>query len=178
MILKLAAWFSQAKLTSWAADHNFGFCCIYAEGLWCSRRLCAWVCVCGRVDRSCSRDREVFWRRKRLVSIQICIRLAQKQHVLRMKGQRVGRNMSAGEAFWFLIVTFKGGRGWSTGKKKNLWHASYRLTLQLLSVVIVTRKNKHKSKYDNLLLWKKKARWDEKSQHKLWFSILGNTLSF
>lgn len=78
------------------------------------------MCVCGRVDRSCSRDREVFWRRKRLVSIQICIRLAQKQHVLRMKGQRVGRNMSAGEAFWFLIVTFKGGRGWSTGKKKTL----------------------------------------------------------
>lgn len=150
MILKLAAWFSQAKLTSWAADHNFGFCCIYAEGLWCSRRLCAWLCVCGGVDRSCSRDRDVFWRRKRLVSIQICIRLAQKQHVLRMKGQRVGRNMSAGEDFCLLIVTFKSGRGSgrgrSTGGKKNLWHASYTLTTQLLSVVMVTSKNKHKSK--------------------------------
>ena len=82
MILKMAAWFSQAKLTSQAADHNLGLCVAFMQRGNGAEGGC--VHVCGR-GCSCCRDREIFW----LVSIQICISLVQKQHYSRMKELRV-----------------------------------------------------------------------------------------
>lgn len=58
-------------------------------------RVC--VCVCGRDDRSYCEARKIglFWRRKWLVSVQICIALIQKQQDLEVEGvQSIGRNMS------------------------------------------------------------------------------------
>lgn len=47
MILKMAAWFSQAKQKSLEANHNLGLCCICARSNGAGGAcVCASLCVC------------------------------------------------------------------------------------------------------------------------------------